>query len=192
MARTTVRRPLPALAFLLVLSVLTAFVWWRVVNRADHNSKRAAESACPSSTTVQTVPQPAAVTVSVLNSTSRTGLARAASEILKKDGFDIGVVDNDTPGLTIAGVGQVRYGPSGQAAATLVSLYFPGATMVQVSRPDAQVVVSLGTQFKSVAPPATVKRALAARHITQAPAVQAGNVEQAPTTAAAASGSGHC
>ena len=121
MPRATVRRPLPALAFLLVLSVLTALVWWRVINRASEDNKASAQPSCPTSTAVAAVPQPAAVTVSVLNSTARNGLARTTSETLKKDGFDIGVVDNDTPGLTIAGVAQVRYGPSGKAAATLLS-----------------------------------------------------------------------
>ncbi len=192
MPRATVRRPLPALAFLLVLSVLTALVWWRVINRASEDNKASAQPSCPTSTAVAAVPQPAAVTVSVLNSTARNGLARTTSETLKKDGFDIGVVDNDTPGLTIAGVAQVRYGPSGKAAATLLSFYFPGATMVPVSRTDAQVVVSLGAQFKAVASPAAVKHALNAKHITQLPAARAGNLVQTPTTSGAASASTHC
>ena len=35
MATSTARRPLPALAFLLALSLLTALVWWRVLHRSD-------------------------------------------------------------------------------------------------------------------------------------------------------------
>ncbi|MDQ1721771.1 MAG: hypothetical protein QOI26_1505, partial [Pseudonocardiales bacterium] len=35
MSVATRRRPLPALAFLLALSILTGIVWWRVLHRAE-------------------------------------------------------------------------------------------------------------------------------------------------------------
>jgi LytR cell envelope-related transcriptional attenuator len=188
-AQATVRRPLPALAFMFVLALLTAFVWWRVINRADQDNKPAAQASCSSASTVTTVPQPTAVTVDVLNATPRNGLAASTSETLRKDGFEIDQVANDTPGVSIPDVGEIRYGPSAHAAATLVALYFPGAKLVQISRTDDQVVISLGAKFTAVASPATVKQLMASRHIVQQPVVRAGPLVQTPTTSGSASAS---
>ena len=52
MATSTSRRPLPALAFLLALSLLTALVWWRVIHRSD--SAKAATQFQTDTAAVQT------------------------------------------------------------------------------------------------------------------------------------------
>ena len=186
MAQATVRRPLPALVFLLILSVLTALVWWRVINRANQDNKPTAKASCSPTSAASTVPQPAAVTVDVLNATQRTGLAAKTSQTLRKDGFLIDQVANDTPGVTVPDVAEVRYGPSAHAAATLVSLYFPGSKLVPISRTDDQVVISLGAKFTAVATPATVKKLMASRHIVQQPVVRAGPLAQQPTASGSA------
>ncbi len=167
MARPSARRPLPALAFLLGLSLLTALVWWRVIHRADADTHPKANKPCPVATPT-VLPQPTAVTMDVLNSTQRNGLATSTTAALRKAGFKVTSVGNDTSGL-IPGVADIRFGPQGQAAATLLSLYLPGATLVPNARTDAQVEISLGTQFKAVATAAQVKAALAAKHLSQSP-----------------------
>jgi hypothetical protein len=194
-ASASVRRPLPALAFLLMLSVLTALVWWRVINRAQDDGKAQAQPSCATSTSaaVTAVPRPAAVTVTVLNATQRTGLAALTTATLRKDGFGTGAPDNDTAGVVIrGGAAEVRYGPTGKAAATLLSYYFPGSVLVPVVRSDAQVVVSLGPRFTAVAAPAAVAKTLAAKRISQLPATRAGNLVQAPSAQASTGPAAHC
>jgi LytR cell envelope-related transcriptional attenuator len=168
--RASARRPLPALAFLLGLSLLTALVWWRVIHRVDSENKPKAQSSCPSTAPARVVPQPSAVTLSVLNSTTtRNGLAAGASASLRKLGFKVGSIGNDSSGV-LPGVGEIRYGTAGKAGATLVSYYLPGATLVPSSRSDAVVEVSLGLKYTKIATAAQVKAALAAAHISQAAA----------------------
>src|SRR5215469_1985728 len=125
--RFTARRPLPALLFLVGLSLLTALVWWRVIHRSDSNSSSSASPSCPpASNTV--VPQPAAVTVNVLNSTDRAHLARTVATTLRARGFHVTGYGNDDPGTVVTGAGESRSGPKGKDAATLLSFSPPGAT----------------------------------------------------------------
>lgn len=179
MARPSARRPLPALAFLVGLSLLTALVWWRVIHRAD-SGHTTAKSACPTPTNT-VVPQPSAVTIRVLNSTNRSNLAHTVATTMGKVGFKVANIGNDTN--TVAGVAEVRYGPKGSAGATLVSFYLPGATLVATQSSDSQVEVSLGTKFKSVATTAQAKQTMASRHVSQMPA-KAGPLARVPTSAA--------
>jgi hypothetical protein len=176
MDRPSARRPLPALAFLLALSLLTALVWWRVIHRAD-SGHPAAKAPCPTpSNTV--VPQTSAVVLQVLNSTDRNNLAHNVATSLSKVGFHVAGIGND-PNL-VTGVAEIRYGSKGSAAATLVSFYLPGATLVAIQRSDSEVEVSLGSKFKSVATTAQAKKTMASRHITQQPA-KAGPLVKTPT-----------
>jgi hypothetical protein len=163
MSAASRRRPLPALAFLLVLSVLTAIVWWRVLHRPDDTT----QSSTP--TVVQpvkctpgrkpTLPAPASVTVVVLNGAGREGLASTVSGQLKTRGFAVGKPDN-APAL--ASTGEIRYGAAGRTGATLLSYYLPGAKLVAGSRPDARIDLVLGSKFSALATPAAVTRAEAA------------------------------
>jgi hypothetical protein len=186
MTSPTKRRPLPALVFLLALCVLAALVWWRVLNR-DGSTASTSPSCSSTPTTVATqLPRPAAVTVRVLNSTDRDGIAGTTTTTLKADGFATLAADNDdkpdTYGShgTIPGVAEIRYGPNGEAAAKLLSYYFPTATTVRRDGQDATILVALGTAFKSVAAPAAVNSAITADGLELAPTAVAG-----PTTGAA-------
>src|SRR5664279_3244125 len=142
------RRPLPALAFIGALCVLTALVWFRVLHRTDAGGT-SARSSCPSpSTTVaqtlDVLPVPSRVSVLVLNSTQRNGIASAARKLLRKDGFKSpDRAQDDTAALgghgLIKGVAEIRYGPSALAGATLLRYYFPTALMKLTNSPSGVV-----------------------------------------------------
>jgi hypothetical protein len=177
-AAPSARRPLPALVFLLGLSLLTALVWWRVIHRADaESSPTAAPTTCAAKPSATLLPQPANVTLQVLNSTQTAGLAAKTKTSLTALGFVVAATANDDSGL-IPGVAEIRFGPAGTSGASLVAYYLPGATLVNTGRADAQVVVSLGQKFTAPATAAVAKAAMAAAHVTQAP------LTKAPTTPA--------
>lgn len=166
MSTTTTRRPLPALVFLLVLTVITAVVWWRVLHRPGDSPTPSAGSSTPTVTLTCapagkpiTLPKASAVTVDVLNGSSRYQLATAISNQLKARGFATGQ-PTDSP-TALAGVAEIRFGTAGKAGATLLSYYLPGAAMVTEHRPDAAVHVVLGAAFRALATPAAVTKAVA-------------------------------
>lgn len=153
MPASAARRPLPALAFLLALSVLTGVVWWRVLHRADGSTHTPVAISTPTSTCTPkpghvTLPQPGAVSVTVLNAANRTGLAATVEAQLKSRGFATAGVGNDTP---FGGIAEIRYGAAGKPGAQLLSYYVPGAKLMVVKRSSAMVDVVLGTAFKSLA-----------------------------------------
>jgi hypothetical protein len=168
---TVTRRPLPALVSLVALLLLTGLVWWRVLHRDSGGA--ASPNPCPSSSTAATVtlPAPADVTVVVLNSTSRAGIAARARTILSQDGFNVpALAKNDSAAKRdkILSTAEIRFGPRGRQAATLLRYYFPGATLVGQPFTSSTVVVSLGAKFTQVALPAAVGRAMAGDHVTVA------------------------
>lgn len=169
--RPSAHRPLPAVAFLVGLLLLTALVWWRVIHRTDDAAHSAGPSCTsPSTVSPDTVPAPADVSVLVLNSTQRAGLASSAAQALTQDGFQsAGKPTNDsTAGAPVAGVAEIRFGPTGKAAATLLSYYLPGATLAPDKRTNATVDVALGAKFTTLATPAAVAKALTSAKLTQA------------------------
>jgi hypothetical protein len=166
MTSTPSRRPLPALIFLLALTLLTALVWWRVLHRGT--SHTASKKPCTTQSPSAGLPRPKAVTLSVLNGTDRSGLAKTTAASLRKDGFTVSGVGNDTK--HIPGIGEIRYAPSAKTAATLVSYYLPGAKLVQIaSTSNNQVIVSLGATYKKLATAAAVSTAMTTAHTSFAP-----------------------
>src|SRR3954447_2708011 len=129
MSVSTARRPLPALVFLLVLSVLTAIVWWRVLHRPDASSSTAAppSSAAPLTCTpggqALGLPAPSAVVVVVLNGANRDQLATQVTTQLKSRGFRTGTPSNAP--ATISGIAEIQFSNAGRAGATLLSYYVP-------------------------------------------------------------------
>ncbi|MCW2529825.1 MAG: uncharacterized protein JWM76_4685 [Pseudonocardiales bacterium] len=151
MAGAAARRPIPALVFLLALSLLSGLVWWRVLHRDDSNASSGPSSSAscsPSTGAAVALPAPAAVTVNVLNATATTGLAKTVSDGLAARGFKVGTPGNDT---ATAVPTQIRYGTVSAAAARLVQIYLPGATLVPNTGTDPTVVVSVGSSFKDLA-----------------------------------------
>jgi len=170
MAGVSARRPLPALIFLLGLSLLTALVWWRVIHRSDSGNHKAQEKKTCQTTTTNVVPQPGSVSVKVLNSTDRLHLARNTATTLRKLGFHVTAYLQDDPNVVVNGVAEIRYGSKATAAATLLSFYLPNSTLVPTQATDTVVTVSLGTKYKALATTAQAKQAMTAQHVTQQPA----------------------
>jgi hypothetical protein len=161
------RRPLPALIALVALLLFTGLVWWRVLHRSDGSSASCATHPASSSTAPapQALPAPGDITVQLLNSTTRGGIAAKARTVLVGDGFNSPKeAANDRH--KVRGVAEIRYGPAAEKAARLLAFYFPGAKLVPVpTNKTATVVVSLGTRYTKVAAPATVRAALARAHL---------------------------
>jgi hypothetical protein len=169
------RRPLPALVFIGALSLLTALVWFRVLHRNDETSSGAAGPSCPATSPAATptptvLPIPRNVTVQVLNSTNRDGIAGRASRALARQGFKVDKAQDDTTAYgghgLIKGVAEIRYPVNGLASATLLTFYFPHATLSATDSASPTIIVSLGAKFTKVVPNANVRKALAAANKT--------------------------
>jgi O-succinylbenzoate synthase len=111
------------------------------------------------------------VTLLVLNSTSRNGLAKGVKTLLTKDGFKVSQATNDATAYgghgVLPGVGEIRFGPAAKAAATLLSYYVPGASLVATDSSATSVILSLGTKYKTLASAASVSTALSTNHLTE-------------------------
>lgn len=189
MAGTTIRRPLPALISLLALLLLTGIVWWRVANRDDHGG---ASAACPTPTPTASqqtaaLPAPGAVTLQVVNATTRTGLAGTVRTTMIQLGFKVPAkAANDPLKKRIDATAQIRYGPAGRQAATLLRYYFPGAAVVATTSRDATVVVALGDRYRRVATQAEVDAALKAAKVSVSSAPPATASAAAPASSTSA------
>jgi LytR cell envelope-related transcriptional attenuator len=180
MAGASVRRPIPAVVFILLLSLLSAIVWYRVLNRTPATAQKAgtpattthscapkaattsAKSKTPAAKTPAKVvpvvwPRTASVNVTVLNGTSRAGLAKSVATQLRARGFKIGTITNDT--VDTVTVTQVRYGPKLATAAKLVQLYLPGSRLVPNTGKAVTVTVSLGSSYSRLSTNAAVAKA---------------------------------
>jgi hypothetical protein len=152
---------LPALAFLLALSVLTAIVWWRVLHRNDAVSSPTTVATptvtCAPGGHKVTFPKTSTVTVKILNGNGQAGLASSVEGQLKSRGFKSAGVGDAASLLT--GVGELRYGPSGKQAAVLLGYYLPRTKLVPITRADATVDVVVGKGFTGLASQKTVQAA---------------------------------
>ena len=101
--------------------------------------------------------KPSRVTLNVYNASARTGLAATVARAMEKKGFRVATVDNDPLGKTILTVGEIRAGPSGAAAAALVSARLVGARVVRDDRSDASVDLVLGEGYRALSTPPKVK-----------------------------------
>jgi hypothetical protein len=173
------RRPLPALVAIAALTLLTALVWFRVLHRGAEASSTSSPSsststsACPTpaSTAANVLPKPSLVTLIVLNSTTRGGLAKNVRQTLVSDGFAIPAqATNDGTAYgghgEVLGVAEIRFGPSQRLAANLTAYYLPGAILVATDSSSASVIVSLGAKFKAVATPTAVAAAITKARVT--------------------------
>ncbi|MEO6886461.1 MAG: LytR C-terminal domain-containing protein [Jatrophihabitantaceae bacterium] len=167
MTSPKIRRPLPALIFVLALCLLAALVWWRVLNRDDPSPNHQATCSTTPAKPPTQLPKPTSVTLSVLNSTSHNGLGASVVALLKKDGFRIpSIAGNDAP--LVAGVAEIRYGPTGAGGALLLAYYVPDAKLVTTDSTTSTVVLSIGAKYKSLTAPAAVTAKLKAGGITLA------------------------
>ncbi len=155
------RRPLPAVVFIGALTVVTALVWVRVLDRAEQAGGPSSSSCStppPAQPTV--LPQPHAVSVLVLNSTNRDKLATETKKRLQVLGFKVTQATNDDATYgghgVIAGVGEIRYGSAAFTSAALLHLYLDTARMVPNDSSSATVTLSLGAKFTHLHSKATV------------------------------------
>ncbi|SOD74088.1 LytR cell envelope-related transcriptional attenuator [Jatrophihabitans sp. GAS493] len=170
MAAQSARRPLPALAFLLGLSLLTALVWWRVIHRSEADTAGASPNPTCAPANPNVVPQPATVSLQVRNSTNRVGLAAKASKALSSANFKLAAPpDNVAP--MVPGIAVIKYAQTDEGAAKLVATYIPGATLTVATPAAGQVEIDLGAKFVSVASAANAAKALKAAKLTLAPPV---------------------
>lgn len=172
------RRPLPALALIGVLCLLTAIVWFRVIHRSD-GSASPSPSSCPAPSSTQhsaapaaaptVVPLPKKVSVLVLNSTNHNGIASATKKALTKQGFRVTDAKNDSGSYgghgLIKGVAEIRYGPRALPAATLLHFYLPHAKLRSTDSSSRQVIVALGEKYKAIASAKAVHKAMRAGHV---------------------------
>jgi hypothetical protein len=155
---------------LLALLILTGLVWWRVLHRSSGTSNSAGPQPCATRTTsappsgTAELPTPDAVTVRVLNSTDRAGIAGKAQAALVKDGFrSPRPASNDARHHDkIKGVAQIRFGRSAKPDATLLHYYFPGARLVRTHSKRSVVTISLGKRYRRVASAQQVRAAMRA------------------------------
>ena len=198
MASTFTRRPLPALIALLALLLLTALVWWRVMNR-DGGTSSADAKNCPTPSTAstsatstgaaaaRTLPPQKTVDVQVLNATTRNGIAGKARTALLADGFQSTLRANDDMTKNkVTGTAQIRFSAANKPGAELLQYYFPGAQLLQVSTPSQQVTVSLGPRYTAVQSQKAVTARLAADKVRLTTATPA------PTAGAGTSTSSRC
>lgn len=109
----------------------------------------------------EALPRPENVVVNVFNSTNRGGLAGTTAQELSLRGFRINKVENDPLGVSLRGIGEIRYGPNGADNARLLEFFFPDAVLVEDDRSGPRVDISLGRGFEAVQEQGLVAAALA-------------------------------
>lgn len=168
------RRRTPIVAVVSVLAVIAVVTWTAVLVGAGGPSgpqscptpaSGTASGASLESNALDAVPPapPASIQTRVLNAGGQRGQANLVAAQLGDLGFGTaGPPDNDPffPDGDMECVGQVRFGPAGEAAASTVSLVLPCAELVRDGRADATVDVSVGTGFSDVNPPRPVRDVL--------------------------------
>lgn len=88
--------------------------------------------------------------IRVLNASGQGGQAADVSGALRDLGFAQPTAANDSvyANTRLTCQGQIRFGPSGQAAAAAVWLVAPCTELFEDQRPDDSVDLALGTQFQ--------------------------------------------
>ncbi len=168
------RRRAPFVAVVAVLAVLAAFTWTSVLLNA---SGPAGPQSCPPPVSgpppgeslpaeaLDAVPPapPAQVATRVLNAGGQRGQANLVAAQLDDLGFGSAAPpDNDPfyPDGDMDCVGQLRFGPAGEAAASTLSLALPCAELVRDARTDASVDVAVGAGFSDINPTRPVRDVL--------------------------------
>ena len=100
------------------------------------------------------VPAPEQISVTVLNSSNRTGLAAATARQLGQLGFTIVDAANDKTGRDAPSVAELRYGEGGRPGALVLRDYLPSGTkMHKDKREDDSIDLALGAKFSSPVAP---------------------------------------
>lgn len=177
------RNPMPALLLMVVLGLVAAFVWLKVVDEtAEADAARCNVPTPPATVTSgaaaptlgqvlgagaldRTAPVPAGqALVRVVNASDQRGLAATVTEQLRELGF--GQVAEPVNDLVydqnLNCRAQIRFGQQGQSAARTLSLVEPCAELVRDDRADATVDLALGTSFDDIRPRTEGRKAIEA------------------------------
>ena len=170
----------PGIVVLVVMSVATLVIWVVALTRPENTREATAcnppppatDPATPKlgtpvsrSTMTEVAPAKLADTkVRVLNASGQGGQAADVAGALKDLGFPAPIAANDPiyAGTRLTCQGQIRFGPTGQAAAAAVWLVTPCVELFQDQRPDDSVDLALGTQFTALAHSDEIDAVLAA------------------------------
>ncbi|MCX4447914.1 LytR C-terminal domain-containing protein [Streptomyces sp. NPDC087866] len=111
------------------------------------------------------LPKPARITVNVYNATTRSGLAKAAADELKKRGFKIGEVGNATAAYDkkVPGTGLLLGAPAAvDGSFPVLGTQLPGAATKTDARKNAEVDLIIGKKFTAFSKPQVAASALTA------------------------------
>ena len=152
--RSRDRSRLRALIVFLVLIVGGVLGAWYVVHRDDSRLGASATErpACEASQSPGAVPV-ATIRVRVLNATARNGLAASVAAELRRRGYGVTGIGNDSS--TVTGPASVRYGPAGANAARAVAALVPGSVAQPDRRNGSDVDLVLGNRFAQLVPAPT-------------------------------------
>jgi LytR cell envelope-related transcriptional attenuator len=161
------RNYLPGILVLVALSVVTMMVWAIALNRPADVQEAAVCNAPPPpadpnapppvlgeqvtrSDMIDVIPAKLADTkIRVLNASGQGGQAAEVAGALRDLGFADPGAANDTiyVNARLTCQGQIRFGPSGRAAAAAVWLVAPCTELFQDQRTDDTVDLAIGTEF---------------------------------------------
>ncbi|MFF3637563.1 LytR C-terminal domain-containing protein [Streptomyces sp. NPDC002250] len=140
-----------------------------VFTRGDKSAAAGTKAECPvakaSAAPARALPEPRTITVNVYNATTRSGLAKATADELKKRGFKIGDVGNAPKEYDkkVKGAG-VLLGPATALDTSLpvLATQLPGAEhRTEAGRKGAGLDLIIGDKFGSLAQRAAADQALA-------------------------------
>jgi hypothetical protein len=161
------RNYLPAIVLLVALSVATMTIWVVALNRPPDVQEAAScnpppppadpsepppalgEQVSRSDMTDVTPAKLADIKIKVLNASGQGGQAAAVAGALRDLGFADPSAGNDPVYANdrLQCQGQIRFGPSGRAAAAAVWLVAPCTELFQDQRTDDTVDLAIGTDF---------------------------------------------
>ena len=162
---------MPGIVMFAVLAVLTLSIWVVALNRppdvteaapcnppADNTTSDPTQSKLGEQVTrasmVEVNPANLADTkIRVLNASGQGGQAAEVAGQLRDLGFAEPTAENDPlyANNRLACQGQIRFGPSGRAAAAAVWLVAPCVELYQDQRPDNTVDLAIGADFSQLA-----------------------------------------
>jgi hypothetical protein len=164
------RNYLPGILLLVALSVVTLTIWVIALNQPVDVQETAACNPPPAPADPNTPPTPlgeqvtrsqmidvtpaklADTTIRVLNASGQGGQAAEVAGELRDLGFAEPSAANDAVYATarLTCQGQIRFGPSGRAAAAAVWLVAPCTELFEDDRSDDTVDLAIGTDFSEL------------------------------------------
>jgi hypothetical protein len=194
---------LPGILLLVALSVATLTVWVVALNRPVDVEQTAACNPPPPPADANTPPTPlgervtrsemvdvtpaklADTTIRVLNASGQGGQAAEVAGALRDLGFAEPSAANDAvyASARLTCQGQLRFGPSGRAAAAAVWLVAPCTELFQDERSDETVDLAIGTEFSELSRGDDIEAVLASLRPDATQTADSALVEQIHSTA---------